>query len=120
VILGGGLAKTALPGVPMIEAQYRPQFMAVGIVAHLLGSQVVLAVLGIALAGCFSAGPPRPGLGAIVLRILQFPPFVATIAAFDLTPATFSDWLHSMEDRRGGPHSHHLSMAAISSSDQPK
>ena len=95
VILVGGLANTAFVGVPMIEAFYGPEFMGVGIVADLLGSQIVLAVFGIALARYFSEGP-RPGMGEIVRRVLTFPPFVATIAALALTPVTFPDWLQEL------------------------
>ena len=95
VILVGGLANTSFVGVPMIEAFYGPEFMGIGIVADLLGSQIVLAVFGIALARYFSAGP-RPGPGEIVLRILQFPPFVATVAGLALAPVTFPDWLQEL------------------------
>ena len=95
LILVGGLANTAFVGVPMIEAFYGPEFMGIGIVADLLGSQIVLAVLGIALARYFSAGP-RPGMREIVQRVLTFPPFVATVAALALTPVPFPDWLQEL------------------------
>jgi predicted permease len=95
VILVGGLANTSFVGVPMIEAFYGPEYMGIGIVADLLGSQIVLAVLGIALARYFSAGP-RPGFREIASRVVQFPPFVATVAALALTPVSFPDWLQEL------------------------
>ena len=95
VILVGGLGNTSFVGVPMIEAFYGPEFMGIGIVADLLGSQIVLAVFGIALARSFSDGP-RPGMREIAWRVLQFPPFVATVAALALTPVSFPDWLQEL------------------------
>jgi malate permease and related proteins len=95
VILVGGLANTSFVGIPMIEAFYGPEFIGVGIVADLLGSQIVLAVFGIALARFFSEGP-RPGIGDIARRVFQFPPFLATLAALALTPLPFPEWLQEL------------------------
>jgi malate permease and related proteins len=95
VILVGGLANTSFVGVPMIEAFYGPEYMGIGIVADLLGSQIVLAVFGIALARAFSDGP-RPKVAEIVWRVLQFPPFVATVAALALTGVSFPEWLEEL------------------------
>lgn len=95
VILVGGLANTSFVGIPMIEAFYGPELMGVGIVADLLGSYIVLAVFGIALARVFADGP-RPTIGDIAQRVLQFPPFLATVAALVLTPVSYPDWLQDL------------------------
>lgn len=95
VILLGGLGNTAFVGIPMIEAFYGPEWMSLGVVADMLGSQIVLAVLGIALARAFGAGT-RPAVGDILRRIVIFPPFLATVAALALQPVTFPQWLDDL------------------------
>jgi predicted permease len=92
VILVGGLANTSFVGIPMIEAFYGAEWMSVGIVMDQLGSYLVLSLLGIAVARLFSAGPP-PDLKEIALRIVKFPPFIATIAALLLMPVPYPGWL---------------------------
>jgi len=101
VILVGGLANTSFIGIPMIEAFYGATWMSVGIVMDQLGSYVILSLLGISVARVFSAGP-RPNLKEICLKILQFPPFVATIAALLLLSVPYPDWLETLLTRLAG------------------
>jgi predicted permease len=95
VILVGGLANTSFIGLPMIEAFYGADWMSVGIVVDQLGSYVVLSFLGIAVARFFSGGA-RPDFADIAKRILQFPPFIATIAALLLLSVPYPDWLETL------------------------
>jgi len=95
VILVGGMSNTAFMGIPMIEAFYGAEWMSVGIVMDQLGSYVALSFLGITVARVFAAGP-RPALGDIARRIIQFPPFLATIAALALINVPYPAWLDTL------------------------
>jgi len=101
VILVGGLANTAFIGIPMIEAFYGASWMSIGIVIDQLGSYVVLSLLGITIARIFSAGP-SPSPREIALKILQFPPFLATIAALLLLAVPYPEWLETLLTRLAG------------------
>ena len=92
VILVGALANTSFVGIPMIEAFYGATWMSIGIVADQLGSFIVLSILGITVARLFADGRP-PNVKDIVLRIVRFPPFVATIVALLLLPFPYPEWL---------------------------
>lgn len=98
VILVGGMANTSFVGIPMIEAYYGAEWMSLGIVADLLGSYVVLSVLGIAIARLYADGPP-PRPRDVVLRVVTFPPFIATIAALLLMPVPYPEWLEVLLKR---------------------
>ncbi len=80
VILVGGLGNTSFVGIPMIEAYYGPEWMSVGIVVDLFGSNIVLAVLGIAVARVFADGP-RP-------RHRPQDPAVSALSRHDSRPGT--------------------------------
>lgn len=98
VILVGGLANTSFIGIPMIEAFYGASWISVGIVIDQLGSYVILSLLGITVARIFSDGP-SPDLKELALRILRFPPFIATIAALLLLSVPYPDWLDTLLTR---------------------
>lgn len=98
VILVGGLGNTSFLGLPLIEAYYGPDWVGLGIVMDQIGSYLVLAVLGIAVARLFAAGP-RPRAGDILRRVVSFPPFLATLAALALIDATYPAWLATLLDR---------------------
>ena len=95
VILVGGLGATSFIGIPMIEAFYGANWISVGIVIDELGSYLVLSFLGITVARIFSAGP-RPNFADIAQKILQFPPFIATVAALLLLSLPYPDWLETL------------------------
>ena len=63
-----------------------------------LGSYLVLAFLGIAVARLFAAGPP-PTPREIALRIATFPPMVATAAALALMSVPYPVWLETLLER---------------------
>jgi len=98
VILVGGLANTSFIGIPMIEAFYGVEWMSIGIVADLLGSYIVLSVLGITVARIFAAGP-RPAVREVALKVILFPPFIATVAALLLLPVAYPEWLEPLLKR---------------------
>jgi len=95
VILVGGMSNTAFMGLPMIEAFYGAEWLSVGVVMDQLGSYVALSFLGITIARVFAAGP-RPALKDIARRIIQFPPFLATIAALVLINVSYPAWLTTL------------------------
>ena len=95
VILVGALSNTSFVGIPMIEAYFGPEWMSVGIVADQLGSFMVLSMLGVTIARLFAASH-RPTVREIAGRILQFPPFIATVLAIMLLPFSYPEWLDTM------------------------
>lgn len=98
LILVGGLANTSFVGIPMIEAFYGLEWISVGVVADQLGSYLVLSLLGIGIARVFAAGP-RPTAREVIYRVIQFPPFVATVAALLLLPVSYPEWLIVLLER---------------------
>lgn len=80
LVLVGGLGNTSFVGLPMIEAWYGKEFLGIGIIADQLGSFLVLSTLGILAANIYSSGSSSPG--AMLRKILLFPPFQALCAAF--------------------------------------
>ena len=79
LVLVGGLGNTSFVGLPMIEAWYGKEFLGIGIIADQLGSFLVLSTLGILAANIYSSGSSSPG--AMLRKILFFPPFQALCAA---------------------------------------
>lgn len=101
LVLVCGMANTSFLGLPLIEAYYGPDWVALGVVMDQLGSYMVLAFLGIAVARVFAAGPP-PRVAEIAGRILSFPPFLATVAALLLIDVTYPAWLSELLARLAG------------------
>ncbi len=99
LVLTGGMGNTAFFGLPMIEAYYGHQGMATGILIDQTGSFLVLSTLCIIVAGIYSSG--RPTAGAIARRIVQFPPFIALVAALLLIPMEYPLWLNAVLKRLG-------------------
>ena len=95
LILVSGTANTSFMGLPLIEAFYGPEWIGVGIVMDQLGSYMVLAFLGIAVARLFAAGP-RPTFREIALRVATFPPMIATAAALALMNVPYPAWLEEL------------------------
>jgi predicted permease len=81
LILTGSLANTSFVGLPMIAAFFGTQGLGTGVVIDQLGSYCVLSTLGLVVAGLCAPQADAPGARAIALRILKFPPFIATLAA---------------------------------------
>jgi predicted permease len=99
LILTGGLGNTSYFGLPMIEAYYGHQGLATGIIIDQLGSFLVLSTLGITFAGIYSSG--RPGIGEMLKRVVQFPPFIALMLALLLIPFEYPAWLTFVFKRLG-------------------
>jgi predicted permease len=99
LILTGGLGNTSYFGLPMIEAYYGHQGLATGIIIDQLGSFLVLSTLGITVAGIYSSG--RPGVGEMLKRVVQFPPFIALVIALLLIPMDYPAWLTFVLKRLG-------------------
>ncbi len=75
LILTGGLSNTSFVGFPIIEALYGPEGLKAAIIVDQPGSFVVVTTLGILVAASFSRGNLK--LSKILLKIIQFPPFIA-------------------------------------------
>ena len=99
LILVGGLGNTSFFGVPMVEAYYGKEGISTAIIADLLGSFFVLSILGITVAGIYSAG--RPSAAEIAKRIVFFPPFIALVVALLLIPVSYADWAVTLLKRLG-------------------
>ena len=90
LILVGGLGNTSFVGLPMIEAYYGKEYLAIGLIADQLGSFLVLSTLGILVATLYSSGNVSPA--QVLRKVLLFPPFQALILALLLRPVPFPDW----------------------------
>jgi malate permease and related proteins len=99
LMLTGGLGNTSFVGLPMIEAYYGREGMAAGIIVDQLGSFLVLATLGLVVAGLYSSG--RPAAGEIVRRIVSFPPFIALVVAVLLFPVDYAPGFGTLLKRLG-------------------
>ena len=75
--LVAGLGNTAFTGYPLIEALRGQEGLGLAVVADQLGGFLALAAGGITVAATYSGGKPQ--LGAIVRRVVVFPPFVALL-----------------------------------------
>lgn len=75
--LVAGLGNTAFTGYPLIEALRGKEGLALAVVADQLGGFLALAAGGIAVTAVYSGGKFQ--LGAMVKRVLIFPPFVALL-----------------------------------------
>jgi hypothetical protein len=92
LILTGSLANTSFVGLPMIAAFFGMQGLGTGVVIDQLGSYCVLSTLGLVVAGLCAPQAKTPGARAIALRILKFPPFIATLAALALSGVAWPAW----------------------------
>jgi malate permease and related proteins len=92
LILTGSLANTSFIGLPMIAAFFGAGGLATGVVIDQLGSYCVLSTLGLLVAGVCAPQGKAPGLRAIVLRIVQFPPLIATVVAFATSGIALPAW----------------------------
>jgi malate permease and related proteins len=99
LMLTGGLANTSFVGLPMIEAFFGAPDMATGIVIDQLGTYLVLSTLGIMVAAFYSAGPGSTG--AVLKRIMLFPPLIALVVALLLMPLEFPPWASDALKRLG-------------------
>lgn len=80
VALTAGLGNTAFTGYPLIEALHGPQALPLAAVADQLGCFIALSTGGVIVASWY--GGEHAHAGALVRRIVLFPPFLACIAGF--------------------------------------
>lgn len=99
LMLTGGLGNTSFLGLPMVEAYFGKSGLPIAILADQLGSFFVLSVLGITVAGIYSAG--RPAVSEIARRIVLFPPFISLVLALLLIPVEFAGWFNTLLGRLG-------------------
>ena len=99
LFLTGGLGNTSFVGLPMIEAFYGAEHLGVGSLIDQLGSFLTLSTVGIVLAASLSLGNTSPS--DIIRKILAFPPFIALLAAFALTPFPYPGWVSEVLGRLG-------------------
>ena len=104
LMLAGGLANTSFVGLPMIETFYGPSFLGVGILVDQLGTYMVLSTVGVVVAALCSAGGASGGVrpGAVLRRILAFPPFQALALGLLLIPVHYPAAFTAVLDRLGG------------------
>ena len=96
LILCAGLGNTSFIGFPVIEAAYGRDALGTALLVDQPGSFVVLTTLGIVVATLYSRAPV--GTGAIVQKILFFPPFIGFAMAVSMNVLD----LHFPEGVRGG------------------
>lgn len=99
LILTGAMGNTSFVGFPMVEAFYGKDGLPIAVLADQMGTFLVLSTLGIVTAAKLSS----TGIsgGAIVKRIVMFPPFQALIAGFLLIPMDFPVWAVDILSRLG-------------------
>jgi predicted permease len=90
LMLSGGLGNTSFVGLPMINAFYGEKLIGIGVIADQAGTFFVLSTLGIMVVARYSSG--KVSAGAIMKKVLMFPPFQAMILAFLLKGVTYADW----------------------------
>ena len=95
-----GLGNTSFVGVPMIEAFYGPDYIAIGMLCDTAGTFMALAIPGIILAA--KASGQSVDNGALLKKIIFFPPFFSLVLGFALQPVPYPDWFASLLGRLGG------------------
>jgi predicted permease len=99
LMLAAGLGNTSFVGLPMIEAFYGANGMAIGILIDQLGTYLVLSTLGVAVAALYSSG--KASGTDVMKRICTFPPFIALVAALLVSPVEYPDWVTNVLRRLG-------------------
>jgi predicted permease len=100
LILTAGLGNTSFVGLPMIEAYYGRESLAIGIIADQAGTFLVLSTGGIFLAAKLSQRYDAAAK-SILYRILTFPPFIALLAAIMLRPIAYPEWITAVLEKLG-------------------
>lgn len=103
LLLCAPLGNTSFLGYPMLEALIGPDAVRVGVLYDQLGSFLMLTTYGLLVVAHYSGGD-RPGPGAIALRVVRFPAFVALCAGavFNLVPGLWPPLAAGIAARVGG------------------
>lgn len=80
--LCGGLGNTAFVGLPLVESLGGATAVPPAAFIDQLGTFGVFSLVAVPFAVALSGG--RPAVGAIVMRVLKFPPFIALLMALAL------------------------------------
>ncbi len=99
LMLTGGLGNTSFIGLPMIEAFYGKDGLAIGVLVDQLGTYLVLGTLGIKIASICSNG--TADARTVLRRIVTFPPLIALLLAVPLIDVAYPDWLKAALGRLG-------------------
>jgi predicted permease len=98
--LVGGLGNTSFVGLPMIDALHGRDGLGLGLLIDQLGSYLVLSTAGVLVAAAY-ATEGRPRAGALLRKVLTFPPFIALVAALLLRPLPMPALLDALLARLG-------------------
>ncbi len=101
LMLTGSLANTSFLGLPMIEAFFGPQGLAIGIIIDQAGTYLVLSTFGITLAAMYAARGSGFAAKTVLRKIAGFMPFISLIVAVALIPVPYPDWLTDLLKRLG-------------------
>lgn len=89
------LGNTSFLGVPMVERFFGSSGIPYAILYDQFGSFLALSSYGTVIIALYGSGA-RPGILAIVKRLVLFPPFIALIAALYLHGTPLPGWLHTL------------------------
>ncbi len=112
LLLTVGLGNTSFVGFPLLELLYGKEAIPFGVVIDQPGTFLVLSTLGVVAAKLLSekvqhaqmAGlrrPSPPRFQDLFLRVVKFPPFIATVLALALRSWTFPEPLDVFLERLG-------------------
>ena len=90
LLMVGVLGNTSFLGIGVVRAVLGDEYVAAAISYDQLGTFLALATYGSWVAGRFGTGEHDPR--HVVVRLLQFPPFVALLIAFVLRPVDVPAW----------------------------
>lgn len=83
LIITAGLSNTSFVGFPVIEALYGEEGLKTAIIADQPGSFIVVSTLAVLVAAAYSRGASSSG--AILTKVITFPPFIAFSIAIIIT-----------------------------------
>jgi predicted permease len=81
LLLCAAIGNTSFVGIPIIAALRGSEAVHYALLYDQFGSFLILSTYGTLVVARMSGGPV-PGPGAIALRVLKFPPFIALVLAF--------------------------------------
>ncbi len=91
------LGNTSFLGFPLIEALLGAEYVRYAVVYDQFGSFLIVCTHVLFVLAWFGDGE-APGAGAIVRRVVTFPPFIALVAALVLGNAWFPAWLTGLAE----------------------
>lgn len=96
LLLLTGWGSTAFVGLPMIEALAGREWLGLGLVVDLFGSDLSLSTVGIAVAAIAARG--RLDWRPVLIRIITFPPLIALLFALATDHLDRPDWITGTVD----------------------